>query len=172
MKTFEEFIRKNEEKKGVKLAEFDYVILNKKYTFTINKNSKIRLNIPNIDYSILDDLEDASVETAKKKLDELVARVGGAKIISTIEKRREEIEKKKNDTDWELYSEYATNRNSPAFKVYRKVLNGKVVWNQEGKKHIDIHMGSKEDEVKKAIADMNRYYKLKHVSGYNHLENK
>lgn len=79
------------------------------------------------------------------------------------------VEKHKGDTPWEVYSEYNTNRGNHAFTVWSRMCGGRLNWKQEGKRHLSINSISTLEEVKAAIADINRFYKLKHVSGYNHL---
>ena len=129
---------------------------------------EIILNVVGAGASITRWRGDGGVAAAQAEIDKVVARVGAARFNKVVADGIAKKAASANDTPWELYSEYNTVRGNPAFKVYKKIEGGVANWKQEGPKHLSIHRISKEDEVKKAIADENRFYKLKHVSGYNH----
>lgn len=168
MKSFKKFINETINK-GKEVEKFDYKIGSENITFTINYiNNEYRLNVEGTDKFIFV-LKDKNISSAKSELNTLINTHGADKILKTFKKNKEEVELKKNNTDWELFSEYNTSRGSMAFTVYRRIRNNRYEWNQapRGKKYLSIHMISKEDEVKKEISDTVKSSKLKYVSGWN-----
>lgn len=168
MKSFKTYITESVNK-GKEVANFEYEIGKEKLKLTINHiSNEYRLNIEGAD-KFLTKLPDASVEKAKEELKKIVDKAGEKRFLEVINKNKEDVEVKKNDTDWEIFSEYNTSRGSMAFIVYRRISNGKVLWNQapRGKKYLSIHMTSKENDVKEEIRDTVKKGKLKYVSGWN-----
>lgn len=168
MYTFKEYIVEAVNK-GKEIERFEYQIGSEKIIFTINYiNNEYRLNVEGTDKYIFV-LKDKNVINAKDELKDLVNKHGAEVILKKLNKNKEEVELKKNNTDWELFSEYNTSRGSMAFTVYRRIRNNRYEWNQapRGKKYLSIHMISKEDEVKKEISDTVKSTKLKYVSGWN-----
>lgn len=156
--------------KGKEVSSFDYTVHGEKLKFTINKyrDEEFRLNIDGTEKNVAT-LTSDSVNDAKAELKKILTKVGEDKFLSVINKNKQEVELKKNDTDWEVFSHYNTTRGSMAFIVYRRMSSGRWNWKQapRGKKNLDMNMISKEDEVKKEIADTVKKSKLKHVEGWN-----
>lgn len=172
MITFQEML--NESLKGTVLETFKYKVQSKEYTFTINNvKGELRLNIEGGE-KFLSTLKTKSIEEAKTTLKGLIDKVGESRFIKMMDTELEHVESKKNDTEWEVYSEFNTTRGSTAFKIYSRIKNGKMNWNQEPrtKKYLSIHMSSKEEDVKKEIEDEVKKSKLKYVQGYNPLDKK
>ena len=170
MKTFKNFI--NEAViKGKEVASFNYKIGKENIDFTINFiNNEYRLNVNGTE-KMVSKLDDKSIENAKLEIDKIVNKVGAERFLSVINQNKAEVEQKKNDTDWQLFSEFNTSRGSTAFKVYHRISNGKDTWKQEGrtKSYLSIHMSSKVSEVKNEIRNeiKNSKSKMKYVAGWN-----
>ena len=170
MKDFKTYIAESINK-GKEVANFDYQIGKEKIKITINHiSNEYRLNVEGTE-KFLVKLQDESVENAKEELKKIIDKSGEKRFLEVINKNKEDVERKKNDTEWELFSEFNTSRGSTAFKVYTRISNGKANWKQEArtKAYLGINMISKESEVKQEIEDTIKRSKskLKHVAGWN-----
>lgn len=169
LKTFDQMLTEAINK-GKEVGKFKYKVGTKDLNFTINHiSNEYRLNIDGTEMFVLK-LDGDSVDNAKKALEELLHKVGDKIFLQKIEKNMQEVDAKKNDTDWEVYSQYKTNRGNDAFTIYKRVQNGKTIWKESGKRYVGVTMSEPEDKVKEKIKDINRHYKLVHVFGYDHTK--
>lgn len=167
LKTFDELLMEAINK-GKEVGKFKYKVGAKELNFTINHiSNEYRLNIDGTEHFVKK-LDSADVEKAKADLVMLISKVGEKTFLQKIEQNMREVEAKKNDTDWTVYSQYNSNRGNEAFTIYSRVSNGKTIWKESGKRYVGVTMSDTEDKVKEKIKDINKHYKLVHVSGYDH----
>ena len=83
-------------------------IKSEKIKITINHiSNEYRLNVEGTE-KFLVKLQDESVENAKEELKKIIDKSGEKRFLEVINKNKEDVERKKNDTEWELFSEFNT----------------------------------------------------------------